>query len=114
MNNHTELKIALTYAPSEQQFLPVPPLAISALSQHLIDNGINNDVIDLELELWLSQNGESSEYAQESVDKLEINKLPIEALIPILESYEVVTFSLMGKRQLAYVIAIAKKLKKKH
>ena len=112
MNNHTELKIALTYAPSEQQFLPVPPLAISALSQHLIDNGINNDVIDLELELWLSQNGESSEYAQEGIDKLEINKLPIEALIPILESYEVVTFSLMGKRQLAYVIAIAKKLKK--
>ena len=112
MDDNTEIKIALTYAPSEQQFLPVPPLGISALSQHLIDNGINNDVIDLELELWLSQNGESSEYAQKSVNELEIDKLPIEALIPILENYEVVTFSLMGKRQLTYVIAIAKELRR--
>lgn len=114
MKDNTEIKIALTYPPSEQQFLPVPPLGISALSQHLIDNGINNEVIDLELELWLSQNGESSEYAQKNVKELEIeiDKLPIETLIPLLENYDVVAFSLMGRRQLAYVIAIAKKLRR--
>lgn len=106
------IKIALTYAPSEQQFLPVPPLGISALSQHLIDNKIDNKVIDLELELWLKQNGESSEYASKSVGELEIDKLPIDSLIEMLVSYDVVTFSLMGKRQLPYVIAIVRRLKK--
>lgn len=112
--NNTKARIALTYAPSEQQFLPVPPLGISALSQHLINHGIDNDVVDLELELWLSKNGETSEYAQKSVDELEIDKLPIDALIPVLDNYDIVTFSIMGKRQLAYVMAIARKLKKSH
>lgn len=113
MNNNTEFKIALTYAPSEQQFLPVPPLGISALSQNLINNGFDNDVIDLELELWLSQQGNSSIYAQKNADELEVDKLPVDALIPMLIDYDVVTFSLMGKRQLAYVIAIVKKLRSK-
>lgn len=113
MNKTKEFKIALTYAPSEQQFLPVPPLGISALSQHLIDYNIKNDIIDLELELWLSQKGKSSCYASKSIDELEIDKLPVEALVDILLDYDIVTFSLMGKRQLPYVIAISKLLRKK-
>lgn len=111
MEKIRDIRIALTYAPSEQQFLPVPPLGISALSQHLINSGINNDVIDLELELWLKQNGKSSIYAEKSVDELEIDKLPVEVLTHMLLDYDVVTFSLMGKRQLPYVISITKQLR---
>lgn len=112
-NKCDKIKIALTYAPSEQQFLPVPPLGISALSQHLLNNDIDNDVIDLELELWLSQGGKSSDYASKDVEELEIDKLPINALVDILIDYDVVAFSLMGRRQLAYVIAISKVLRQK-
>ena len=111
MEKNRDIKIALTYAPSEQQFLPVPPLGISALSQHLINSRINNDVIDLELELWLKQDGKSSIYAEKSVDEIEIDKLPVEVLTHMLLDYDVVAFSLMGKRQLPYVISISKQLR---
>lgn len=112
MKSKNDIKIALTYAPSEQQFLPVPPLGISALSQHLLNNGINNDIIDLELELWIMQNGESSIYANRSIEELEILKLPVDGLTQMLLDYDVVAFSIMGKRQLSYVIAIVKQLRK--
>lgn len=107
-----KIKIALTYAPSEQQFLPVPPLGISVLSQHLKNNMIDNDIIDLELELWIKQNYKSSIYAAKKVEELDVEELPIEPLIEVLVKYDVVTFSMMGKRQLPYVIAIAKHLKR--
>lgn len=105
-------KVVLTYAPSEQQFLPVPPLGISVLSQYLIERGIENDIIDLELELWLNQGCKSSEYASKAIEELEIDKLPVENLVDKLKSYEIVTFSLMGKRQIPYLLAIIKQLKK--
>lgn len=111
MGNDNRLKIALTYAPSEQQFLPVPPLGISILSQYLIGKNIDNDVIDLELELWLKLGKKSSKYASKPVEELNPNKLPVDGLVDILKDYEIVTFSLMGKRQIPYVIAIVKKLK---
>lgn len=109
----SSIKVAITYAPSEQQFLPVPPLGISALSQHLLNEGIENDVIDLELELWLSQNGKSSKFASKKVHELDVKKLPVDSLVDILIGYNVVTFSLMGKRQLPYVLAIAERLRQK-
>lgn len=105
------MKLALTYAPSEQQFLPVPPLGISVLSQHLKNNGINNDIIDLELELWLKLGYKSSEFASKPIEDLVIEQLPIDCLIPLLKNYEIISFSVMGKRQIPYVIAIVKKLK---
>jgi hypothetical protein len=50
-----KMKIALAYAPSEQQFVPIPPLGITTLSSYLKNINIDNDVFDLELELWLAQ-----------------------------------------------------------
>lgn len=105
------MKIALTYAPSEQQFLPVPPLGISVLSQHLKNNNIDNDIIDLELELWLRLGNKSSEYASKTVEELVPERLPVECLLDLLKGYEVVSFSLMGKRQIPYVIAIVNRLR---
>lgn len=107
-----EYKIALTYAPSEQQFLPVPPLGISVLSQYLIEKGIENDIIDLELELWLKLGYQSSEYASKPINKLNIDELPVDDLVELLLDYDIVTFSIMGNRQLYYTLAILKKLKK--
>ena len=106
------MKTVLTYAPSEQQFLPVPPLGICVLSQHLKNNGINNDIIDLELELWLGLGNKSSEFALKPVEELVPEQLPVECLIELLKEYEIITFSIMGKRQIPYVIAIVKRLKK--
>lgn len=105
------MKIALTYAPSEQQFLPVPPLGISALSQHLINNRIRNDVIDLELEMWIRLGNQSSEYAFKPLKELVIDKLPVDVLMDLLIDYEVISFSVMGKRQIPYIQAIVQMLK---
>ena len=111
--NHisNELKIVLTYAPSEQQFLPVPPLGICALSQHLIDNGIKNDIIDSELELWIDLGCKSSEYASMPIEQLNEDSLPVDSLIKRFLNYDVIAFSIMGKRQIPYMCAMAKKIK---
>lgn len=105
------MKLALVYAPSEQQFLPVPPLGISVLSQHLKNNNIDNDIFDFELELWLRLGKKSSEYASSPIEALVPSDLPVESLIDLLKDYEVVSFSIMGKRQIPYVIAIVNGLK---
>ena len=108
------MNIAITYAPSEQQFIPVPPLGISVLSTVAKDNGIKADVIDLELELWLKQNGKSSLFAENSVEELKNQKLPVESLYDVLCNYEILTFTVMGKRQIEYVLNIVKMLKEKN
>ena len=109
----SKMNIAVTYAPSEQQFLPVPPLGISVLSQHLLDNNIEHDIIDLELELWLLQGEKSSVFASKKVEEFSYSDLKMECLCEKLINYDIITFSLMGKRQLPYVIAIIDCLKKK-
>lgn len=108
----SKMNIAITYAPSEQQFLPVPPLGISVLSQHLLDNNIEHDIIDLELELWLLQGEKSSVFASKKVEEFSYSDLKMECLCEKLINYDIITFSLMGKRQLPYVIAIIDCLKK--
>lgn len=110
---NNQMKLAITYAPSEQQFLPVPPLGIAVISQYLQNKGIHNDTIDLELELWLSLGCKSSEFASKSIDELEIDNLPIDGIIEKLIDYEIITFSIMGKRQIPYMISIIKNIKLK-
>ncbi|HEY5588742.1 MAG TPA: radical SAM protein [Candidatus Paceibacterota bacterium] len=106
------MKIALTYAPSEQQFIPVPPLGIAVLCSYLKDQDIFVDMFDLELELWLSQDCSSSQLAHCNIDDVEIsNTINLERIAELLLTYHVVCFSIMGKRQLPYVKSIIEKLK---
>lgn len=105
------MRVALAYTPSEQQFLPVPPLGITALSSYLKSVDISNDVFDLELELWLAQGCKSSDYAEKSIDKLIDMKLEFQHIVTKLLSYEIVCFSLMGKRQIPYMLELSKRLK---
>ncbi len=113
MESNIKMKVALTYAPSEQQFLPVPPLGVSVLSQHLKNSNIDNDIIDLELELWISLGYKSSEYALRPIEKIESKELPVDSVVALLMKYDIVGFSVMGKRQIPYVAAIVDKLRKK-
>ncbi|MDR2982855.1 MAG: cobalamin B12-binding domain-containing protein [Puniceicoccales bacterium] len=106
------MKTVLSYAPSEQQFIPVPPLGIAVLSAYLKERGISVDTMDLELELWLSQNGLSSTLAQKSINEITFNQeVNIQAVVALLLPYNIVSFSLMGKRQLQYVKHIIEELK---
>lgn len=107
-------KVAINYAPSEQQFLPVPPLGISVLSEYLKENNIENDVIDLELELWLKLGMKSSEFANREISDIDIDSLPTNLLVDTLRDYEIITFSLMGKRQIPYLLSVVKHLKEAH
>lgn len=104
-------KILLAYCPSEQQFLPVPPLGISVLSEYLKEQKIENDIIDLELELWLQQGMKSSEYASYDTADLVSSDLLLDGLAEQLVDYEIIAFSVMGKRQIPYLLGLVKKLR---
>lgn len=106
------MKIALCYAPSEQQFIPVPPLGIAVLKSYLKQHEKTVTTFDLELELWLSQGHKSSEFAKKDNILIDETKININSIIEKLENYEIVCFSIMGKRQIAYVKTIIAKLKK--
>lgn len=103
------MKIALCYAPSEQQFIPVPPLGISVLKTFLKENGKNVTTFDLELELWLSQGQKSSEFAQNDNFIIDETKINMQHIIEQLKDYDVICFSIMGKRQIPYVKMIIEK-----
>ena len=107
------MKIALAYAPSEQQFIPVPPLGIAVLGSYLREKGVPVDTLDFELELWLSRGGSSSEFAQTNSSLFEIlDDVYLTQLADKLLPYDIVCFSLMGARQLPYTKYIVQQLKK--
>jgi radical SAM superfamily enzyme YgiQ (UPF0313 family) len=106
------MKIALIYPPSEQQFLPVPPLGIFILASYLKNKGVDVTAIDLELELWLRQGMKSSSFSKRPIVDILKTQSPInvEILFDLIGDYDILGFSIMGKRQLPYVKAIIKYL----
>ncbi|GEM_PF-1848772 len=107
------MKVALAYLPSEQQFLPMPPLGVTVLSSYLKTLEIENDVFDLELELWLSQGGKSSQNAEKNINEIDNKDIDFESTLEKLLPYEIVCFSMMGKRQEPYLVEISKLLRAK-
>lgn len=105
------MKIALCYVPSEQQFIPVPPLGVSVLKSYLKQQGKEVTTFDLELELWLSQNCKSSAQAQNDDLLIDENKINLDSIIKKLNDYSIIGLSIMGKRQIPYAKKIVQQLK---
>jgi radical SAM superfamily enzyme YgiQ (UPF0313 family) len=105
------MKIALAYAPSEQQFIPVPPLGIAVLNSYMRNKGISVDTFDLELELWMLRGGDISDYAKSDHSSFEISDdAHLSQIANLLRPYDVICFSLMGARQIPYTKYIVKQL----
>lgn len=105
------MKIALCYAPSEQQFIPVPPLGISVLKSYLKQHEKDVTTFDLELELWLSQGYKSSEFAKKDNFIIDETKIKLDSIIEKLKSFEIICLSIMGKRQIPYSKMIIQNLR---
>ena len=88
------MNIAFIYPPSEQQFIPVPPLGIATLASEAKSTQHKITLIDLELELWLNQGGKSSDYASNQTlsDEDEFELPGLEAILNHIMKFEMLFF----------------------